>query len=247
VNNQMLVFDMARGTWVDVWEGLPTAATHLIDAGPGQLIVFGAAGTAWRALVDGCWDDEGAHPGMVYEQVVELGDQRAASAEVEVDLEHHHGAVAVSVQSEHVGEGAGPARLMVPDARRYRQHGRPAYDLANSGDDQLAPGRQNYAVLLPEQEFTQEVWTDDEDNPVTIDTGATVIIDPALLPGSGGIEISAARGLMLGVRQADSAHLRTRARSKTVAVRVQTMRGMVAVQRIGVRAGALAFGRRRRG
>jgi len=246
-NNQVLVYDLTTGSWVGVWEGLPARMSCLCVYQSGEtarLVGFSPEGDAWRMLVPDCWDDNGTHPGMVWEQGYEIGDVRHAGAVVEVDGEHHHGAWTVLVAADGVNEVEGP-HLKATSATRLERWGAGRYDLGNIADNQMEAGRENYAVLFPRPEHgflglathDGHALGDAEGNEFGAD-GAPV--------STRGITVSDGRALTFGVWQEFSHQVRLRKAAKSILVRVATARGAVALKRVGARASRLPFGRRRR-
>lgn len=151
-NNQYLVWDRLTGAFVGTWEGDPLQAAHFfnwMDGDTERAAVVNADGTVRELLVDNCTDDDGEHPGMVFEAAADLGDQEVPSTEVELTVNHHHGAWATFIEADGVEERT-DAHQVIPDPEAYKTFGTAAYELDNVNDDQLEPHREDYALLLDE-------------------------------------------------------------------------------------------------
>ncbi|RMH25692.1 MAG: hypothetical protein D6692_10500 [Planctomycetota bacterium] len=244
-HNQVLVYDISAGRWVGVWEGALARAqgAEVYAFGEAErLLVVGEDGYPFRGLVDGAWDDNGEHPGLVYEREVDLGDGESAPVEVVVDGEHMHGAWAVYVLSDKQGVGAGPV-VRVPSVERMRRWAVPPVPVDNDGNRQLEPGRENYAVVVsePQTNLVETILETDDGTAIVLDTGETIAVQVEETTPSG-VWVYA-NGLFFGVRQSWREWLRLRAGTRRVLVRLQSLRGMVSLQRIGVSAVPRAFGR----
>lgn len=253
-NNQFLVWDRLLGVWVGTWEGDILRASQVftwLDGETERAAYITPEGECYQLCVDNhIHDGEAVNPqpiAAVVETAIDLGDQQsAATAQVELTLQHHHGAWAVFVEADGIAERRGPYQV-APAAHRFRTHGRGTYALSNRDDDQLDPARESYAVLVT------EIEADDLGAAgILTDTGAALYSSSGkvLAAGSGeigsdvhGVRISSERGLVLGARQTWAHTVPMSRPARSLLVRLETMRGWVALRRIAVRTGRKPFGR----
>lgn len=210
-NNQYLVWDRYAGNWIGTWEGDTLKAAHFFNFMDGETergAVVGPDGMIYQLLVDHTTDDDGTHEGMVFETEYDVGDQESPSQHLELTLQHHYGAWATFVGADGVNETSGPFQV-VPDATAYRTWAAPAYDLTNADDNQLVAHREDYATLI--------IDGDEGDTP------------------PGGFYVSPANGWAFAARQTWVQKVRARKALKSLLVRVETMRGWVAVRKLGAR------------
>lgn len=248
-NNQTVVYDISRNQWVGVWEGLPATGQRYFTYRSGDDERWGiaaATGHVWRGLSPHSYDDNGTHPGMVYEHVLEIGDQASRYITVEVDASHEHGAMLVYAVSDGENEAEGPL-LSVPDHRKYETFSSTNYDESNVNDDQLAPHREDYGVIIPGDSMTtlDETLEDDAGAEITDDLGDGIVSEITTVADDGGLWISSAGGWAFGAQTRLRETMRIRNLTKSIMLRIETCRGRVSVERIGIRAGLRTFGRKR--